>query len=121
LSERLGFNRLFRWFVGRAIDGVVWGTCVFCKNRGTYLEAGNGATAVRGGTTRGVASPSQPGSLSRDGTVIDVRASIRSFRPKARARVIACPGRGHDADRVLRGEKRSNATCAGPTDPEARL
>lgn len=33
LMEQLGYNLLFRWFVGLAIDDPVWDHSVFSKNR----------------------------------------------------------------------------------------
>jgi transposase len=33
LMEQLGYNLLFRWFVGMALDAVVWDVTVFTKNR----------------------------------------------------------------------------------------
>ena len=38
LMERLGYDLLFRWFVGIAIDDAAWGHPVFSKNRDRLLE-----------------------------------------------------------------------------------
>lgn len=59
--------------------------------------------------------------FSVDGTLIDAWASVKSFRPKDD------PGPPHDDDggsktsSSFRGEKRSNATHASTTDPDAML
>ncbi|MGF7213769.1 transposase, partial [Skermanella aerolata] len=36
--EQLGYNLLFRWFVGLAIDAPVWDVTVFTKNRERLLR-----------------------------------------------------------------------------------
>ena len=56
-----------------------------------------------------------------DGTLIDAWASMKSFRPRAENDGEDPPGPGRNAERTFRGEKRSNATHASATDPEARL
>ncbi len=38
LMEQLGYNLLFRWFVGRGIDDPVWDVTVFTKNRDRLLD-----------------------------------------------------------------------------------
>ena len=38
LMEQLGYNLLFRWFVGLAIDAPVWDVTVFTKNRERLLR-----------------------------------------------------------------------------------
>ena len=38
LMERLEFDLLFRWFVGRGIDDPVWDHSTFSKNRDRLLE-----------------------------------------------------------------------------------
>ena len=36
--EQLGYNLLFRWFVGLGIDDPAWDVTVFTKNRERLLE-----------------------------------------------------------------------------------
>ncbi len=55
-----------------------------------------------------------------DGTLIDAWASMKSFRPKDGQDDPPC-GPGRNAERDVRGEKRSNETHASTTDPDARL
>src|SRR5271169_1446021 len=38
LMEQLGYNLLFRWFVGLNVDEEVWDVTVFTKNRERLLE-----------------------------------------------------------------------------------
>src|SRR5215813_3358155 len=38
LLEQLGYNLLFRWFVGLSLDAVVWDVTVFTKNRERLIE-----------------------------------------------------------------------------------
>jgi transposase len=39
LIEQLGYNLLFRWFVGLSIDAPPWGVRVFTKNREQILAS----------------------------------------------------------------------------------
>ena len=57
--------------------------------------------------------------FSVDGTLLQAWASLKSFRRKDGSD--APPGPGRNGERNFRGEKRSNATHASTTDPDARL
>ena len=57
--------------------------------------------------------------FSLDGTLIEAWASMKSFRPKDGSGEPPAPGRNGERD--FHGEKRSNATHASTTDPDARL
>lgn len=120
--EQLDFNLLFRWFVGLAVDDVVWDASVFCKNRDRFLEAGVSAQllsgVVRHEKVRRLLSRDH---FSVDGTLIDAWASMKSFRPRGESDGDGPAGPGRNADRTFRGEKRRNATHASATDPDARL
>jgi hypothetical protein len=120
LMEQLDFNLLFRWFVGLGLDDPVWDATVFCKNRGRLLEAEISAQFLAGI----VAHPQVSPLLSRehfsvDGTLIEARASMKSFRRKDGED--DDPGAGRNAERDFRGQKRSNESHESTTDPEARL
>jgi transposase len=124
LMERLEFDLLFRWFVGLGVDDPVWDHSTFSKNRDRLLAGDIAARFL-------AALLSEPRvkrllsseHFSVDGTLIDAWASMKSFRPK--------PDRSADDDRGsgggrnepadFRGEKRSNATHASTTDPDAML
>jgi hypothetical protein len=111
---------LFRWFVGLSMDAPVWDVTVFTKNRGRLLEG----DVARGFLRAILADPAVKRLLSTehfsvDGTLIEAWASMKSFRPKDGGD--APPGPGRNGERDFRGERRSNATHASTTDPDARL
>lgn len=123
LMEHLDYNILFRWFVGLKLDDPVWVPTVFTKNRDRLLE-GNIAQAFMQGVLR---QADQRGLLSHehftvDGTLLEAWAGQKSFVYKEEA----ARSRSGDDDPGnptinFRGEKRSNATHASTTDPDARL
>jgi transposase len=83
LMERLEFDLLFRWFVGLGIDDAVWDHSTFSKNRDRLLE---GEIAARF-LSAVLAQPRVKRLLSSehfsvDGTLIEARASMKSFKPK---------------------------------------
>jgi transposase len=121
LMEQLGYNLLYRWFVGLAMDERVWDATVFTKNR-KRLERGMLSQAFLDAVLRQAAERDLLSAehFTVDGTVIEAWASQKSVQPKGQ-------GRGpHDGDPGnptvnFRGEKRSNETHVSTTDPEARL
>jgi transposase len=122
LMERLEFDLLFRWFVGLGVDDPVWNHSTFSKNRDRLLD---GAIAAKflGAV---LAQPCVKKLLSSDhfsvdGTLIEAWASMKSFRPKNGPHDPPPEGGGRNQDADFHGEKRSNATHASATDPEARL
>ncbi len=120
LMEQLNYNLLFRWFVGLGIDDPIWVPTVFTKNRDRLL-AGNIAAALlheilREAQSKGLLSQEH---FTVDGTLLDAWASHKSFRPKDAPPPPPTEGRNPSLD--FRGERRSNATHASTTDPDARL
>jgi transposase len=120
LMERLEFDLLFRWFVGLGVDDPVWDASTFSKNRDRLLE---GEVAQRF-LAELLALPEVERLLSSehfsvDGTLIQAWASLKSFRRKDGGDEPSEPGR--NCERSFKGEKRSNATHASTTDPDARL
>jgi transposase len=120
LMERLGFDLPFRWFVGLGIDDPVPDVAVFTKNRDRLrnLEIAQGYLVAL------LAVPRAKQFLSRehftvDGTLLNARASMKSFRPKNGG--ANPPDNGRNGARDFRGERRSNETHADTTDPDARL
>ena len=124
LMERLEYDLLFRWFVGLGVDDRVWDHSTFSANRDRLLDGDIAAKFL-------AAVLSQPRvkrllsseHFSVDGTLIEAWASMKSFKPK---------GTGGDDDGGddggsrnvavdFKGEKRSNATHASTTDPDAML
>lgn len=115
LMEQLDYNLLLRWFVGLSMDDAVWAPTVYSKNRERLLE-GN---VAREFFAEVVALAREHGLLSDehftvDGTLLEAWASQKSFQSKD-------DGGSSSKARDFRGQKRSNATHASTTDPEARL
>jgi len=125
LMEQLDYNLLFRWFVGLSADDSVWDATVFCKNRDRLLD-GDIARKFMSGVlnlpqVRNLLSSEH---FSVDGTLIEAWASMKSFVRKDGGKTPpggeAASG-GRNAERNFHNEKRSNATHASTTDPDARL
>ena len=121
LMERLEFDLLFRWFVGLGVDDPAWDHSTFSKNRDRLLEGDVAAKLL----CAVLAQPRVKRLLSTehflvDGTLIEAWASMKSFRPKDGSDEPPSQG-GRNAETDFRGERRSNATHASTTDPDARL
>src|SRR5215468_6957829 len=120
LMEQLDYNLLYRWFVGLSLDDAIWDATVFTKNRERLL-AGDVARAF---FERVVAQAQARHLLSAehftvDGTLIEAWAGLKSFR---RTDAPSPPPDDPGNPTVdFHGERRSNATHASTTDPEARL
>jgi IS5 family transposase len=122
LMEQLDYNLLFRWFVGLSLDEAVWDASTFSQNRDRLL-AGEIAQAF---FAQVLAQARRKHLLSSehftvDGTVIEAWASLKSFKPKTEAPLAPPPDDPGNPSVNFRGEKRSNATHASTTDPDARL
>src|SRR6266849_1778242 len=121
LMDRLEFDLLFRWFVGLGVDDAAWDHSTFSKNRDRLLEGEIAAKFL----TAVLAQPRVKRLLSSEhfsvvGTLIESRASLKSFRRKD-GKDDGGDGAGRNAERNFHGEKRSNETHESTTDPEARL
>jgi transposase len=121
LMEQLDYNLLFRWFVGLTMDDTVWDATVFTKNRERLL-AGDVARAfleqvVAEARAQHLLSSEH---FSVDGTLIEAWASLKSFQRKD-ATGGPPPDDPGNPTVDFHGERRSNATHASTTDPEARL
>jgi len=120
LMEQITYNMLFRWFIGLSMDATVWDVTVFTKNRDRLLRG----DIARAFFQAVLAAPEVKPLLSSehvsvDGTLLEAWASMKSFRPKDGSG--EPPGPGRNGERDFHGGKRSNATHASTTDPEARL
>ena len=120
LMEQLEYNLLFRWFVGLEMDDPIWDPSVFTKNRERLLD-GEIAQAF---FDRVLAQARAQHLLSTehftvDGTLIEAWAGQKSFKQKA----VPPPPPDDPGNPTVdfHGERRSNATHASTTDPEARL
>jgi len=149
LMEQMQYNLMFRWFVGLGIDDPVWVPTVFTKNRDRLLTTGMSRKVMAAILAhREVAPLLSDEHFSVDGTLIKAWASMKSFQPKADDTPTdddpgSTPGpdtpagdqphttetdpmprpnrQNRYAEVDFRGEKRSNATHASTTDPDARL
>lgn len=151
LMEQMQYNLMFRWFVGLGIDDPVWVPTVFTKNRDRLLTtdiARKFLAAIL--AHRRVAPLLSDEHFSVDGTLIKAWASMKSVLPKLDAAPPDGPDdppppsatsatsesnlaepihpepdpmthKDRNADVDFHGQKRSNATHASVTDPEARL
>lgn len=122
LMEELQYNLLFRWFVGLDLDAPVWDVTVFTKNRDRLL-AGAVATAF---FEQVLAQAKAQRLLSDehftvDGTLIEAWAGQKSFKKKTDVPPASPTDDPGNPSVDFRGERRTNATHASTTDPEARL
>ncbi len=122
LMEELQYNLLFRWFVGLDLDAPVWDVTVFTKNRDRLL-AGAVATVF---FEQVLAQAKAQRLLSDehftvDGTLIEAWAGQKSFKKKTDVPPASPPEDPGNSSVDFRGERRTNATHASTTDPEARL
>jgi transposase len=118
LMAQLDYNLLFRWFVGLAMDDRIWDATVFTKNRDRLLRG----DLARAFVARVRAQAEQRGLLSDehftvDGTLIDAWASLKSFQRTGAPRTP--PDDPGNPTVNFPGERRSNATHASTTDPQA--
>jgi transposase len=151
LMEQMQYNLLFRWFVGLGIEGPVWVPTVFTKNRDRLLTTEMSRRVMAAILAhREVAPLLSDDHFSVDGTLVKAWASMKSFQPKTGDRPPGDnPGspprpdtpakdqveptepetdrmprptrQNRNAEVDFRGKKRSNATHASITDPDARL
>jgi transposase len=121
LMEQLGYNLLFRWFVGLNMDESVWVPTVYSKNRDRLLEvdiAEKFFVQVLD-QARGADLLSDE-HFSVDGTLIEAWASQKSFQRKDGGDQKPKDDPGNPTV-DFHGEKRNNETHESTTDPEARL
>jgi transposase len=122
LMEQLDYNLLFRWFVGLNMDDPIWDASTFSKNRERLL-AGDIAHAffdqvLAQARDRNLLSDEY---FTVDGTLIEAWAGQKSFKRKDSAPPASPPDDPGNPSIDFRGERRTNATHASTTDPEARL
>ena len=121
LMEEIDYSILFRWFVGLGLDEPIWSPTTFSKNRDRLLAADIAAAffdAV-------VAQAREADLLSDehftvDGTQLEAWASLKSFRRRGE-RPTEPPDDPGNPTVNFHGERRSNATHASTTDPDAQL
>ncbi|HLL63751.1 MAG TPA: IS5 family transposase [Propionibacteriaceae bacterium] len=126
LVERVDTDLLFRWFLDMDPAEPAFDQTAFTRNRPRLERHGVVAAFFDGVVRRAMrAGLCSDDHFSVDGTLIESHASIKSFVPKDGTGT----GTGGDANGFksrnaevdFHGQKRSNATHASRTDPEARL
>lgn len=121
LMEQLNYNLLFRWFVGLNMDDPIWDPSTFSKNRERLLEG-----AVAHAFFEQVLAQARERDLlsdehfTVDGTLLEAWAGQKSFKRKEAA-PSSPPDDPGNPSIDFHGERRTNATHASTTDPEARL
>jgi transposase len=121
LMEQLNYNLLFRWFVGLNMDDPIWDASTFSKNRERLL-AGDVAHAF---CAQVLAQARERALLSDehftvDGTLMEAWAGQKSGK-RNEAVPPSSPDDPGNPSLDVRGERRTNATHASTTDPDARL
>jgi len=121
LCEQLGYNMLYRWFVGLSMDDAAWDHSTYTKNRDRLIEH----EVVRALFERVMEQAKEAGLLSDehfsvDGTLIRAWASHKSFVPKD-GPPPPSSGSRTNPEVDFKGKKRSNETHASTSDPDARL
>ena len=149
--EQMQYKLLFRWSMGLGIDDPVWVPTVFTRNRDRLLTTDMSRRFLAAILAhREVAPLLSDEHFSVDGTLVKAWASMKSFQPKGDGAPpdegggpdnppAISPDEGPDlpeketapmtrsarhsrnAEVDFRGEKRSNATHASTSDPDARL
>jgi transposase len=121
LCEQLGYNMLFRWFVGLSVDQEPWDHSTYTKNRDRLIEH----EVMRELFARVLDQAKAKGLLSSehfsvDGTLIRAWASHKSFVAKDGT---PPPNSGSRSNPEVdfKGERRTNDTHASKTDPDAKL
>ena len=141
LCDRIDTDLLFRWFLDLQPGGAAFDASTFSHDRRRLDDfdptAGFFAAVVREAMAAGLCSDH----FSVDGTLIESFASAESFQPvptqspapsvpPATPPVPPAPGpppaagggfEPRNAEVDFRGQRRTNATHAGRTDPEAKL
>jgi transposase len=121
LMEQLGYNLLFRWFVGLNMDDSVWDLTGFTKNRERLLDGD-----IAGAFFQAVLQHAKERNLisgehfTVDGTLLEAWASVKSFQRKD-GKAPAPPDDPGNATLDFHGENRSNKTHESNTDPDAKL
>lgn len=120
LCEEVGYSLLYRWFLDLPLDAPVWDHSTFSANRERFAAHGLMRRFFEGSVARAIEEEAASDEhFSVDGSLLESWASMKSFRPKEEEG--PPPGGGSNRWADWRGERRSNATHASTTDPEARL
>jgi transposase len=121
LCEQLGYNMLYRWFVGLGMEDAAWDHSTYTQNRDRLIEH-DVIRALFGRVMKQAEDAKLLSSehFSVDGTLIRAWASHKSFVPKDGPP----PDKGGSKSNPevdFKRQKRSNETHVSTTDPDARL
>ena len=121
LCEQLGYNMLFRWFVGLGMEDAAWDHSTYTQNRDRLIDH----EVIKTLFGRVMAQAEEGKLLSAehfsvDGTLIRAWASHKSFVPKEGPPPDKS-GSKRNPEVDFKRQKRSNDTHASSTDPDARL
>lgn len=121
LCEQLGYNMLYRWFVGLGMEDAAWDHSTYTQNRDRLIEH-EVIRALFGEVMKQAreADLLSAEHFSVDGTLVRAWASHKSFVPKDGPP----PDKGGSKSNPevdFKRQKRSNDTHASTTDADARL
>jgi len=121
LCEQLGYNMLYRWFVGLSMGEAAWDHSTYTKNRDRLIEH----DIVRGLFAQVMQQAKEAQLLSDehfsvDGTLIRAWASHKSFVPKD-GPPPPSSGSRINPEIDFKGKKRSNDTHVSTSDPDPKL
>ena len=121
LCEQLGYNMLFRWFVGLGMEDVAWDHSTYTQNRDRLID--HDAIKTLFGRVMQQAEEAKLLSsehFSVDGTLLRAWASLKSFVPKDGPPPDKT-GSKSNPEVDFKRQKRSNETHASSTDADSRL
>lgn len=119
LVEQLGYNILYRWFLGVSLEDAIWDHSTFSQNQERLI-----GTDIAGQFLQRVITQAKEAQLlskdhfSVDGTLIDAWASMKSFQPREGG---PKPPVGRNDEVDFHGQRRKNDTHSSTTDPDSRL
>ncbi len=119
LMEQLGYNILFKWFVGLGIDEKVWDHSVFSQNQDRLISSDIAKFLENIQQQAGKAGLLSNEHFTVDGTLIEAWASIKSFKRRDEEEPPTTGGRNNAID--FHGEKRTNETHESTSDRDSRL
>jgi transposase len=132
LCEQIDVNLLFRWFLDLQPSEEAFDATTFTHNRKRLDDHGLTKAFFDAVLAEALTAELCSEHFSVDGTLIESHASVKSFQPKPKdppkGGPPAPPSAGdangfkpRNAEVDFHGQKRTNATHASKTDPEAKL
>jgi transposase len=120
--ERLDYDLLFRFFLDMGLEEASFDASTFAKNKERLLKADVARRFFEGVVEQARREKLMSSEhFTVDGTLIEAWASLKSFKKKEGSDDESPPDDPGNPTVNFHGEKRSNATHASTTDPEAKL